>query len=796
MLSLNLLLGLAPVFGGGPAIPDLIADDAAWPGGSATFLIDGTASVPPLVDYLLVDLALLPAPLPLPPYGTLHLAGSTALLTLAGDGSGAFEIPIPDTPGIAGQTLHAQALGLMPAGVSFQYRLSEPTSVPIVPSPPPATRLLAVANLGDGAVGFIGVDSDGPRSRHLGYAQLGGALRAMDAAPLGDRLFTLDTVAGLLHTQSIDVADGDWTASSVTSAGSGASDVLADPSGRFVYVAASGENAIRQYALDASGDPQPMTPASVATGARPTSLACDSSGAWVFALAPEAGLLVAHAADPVSGALTVAAALPVPGAPARIAVSDAGDFVHVADPETGALTTWAFDTSLGSFDPAAVGSVPISPTTVDVALHPNGRLLYLLDAATSTLSWHAVDPGGGTVDPIANGSASTAEGPLRLEFDPRGARLFTLSPFVNELRVHAADPLTGAIELVQRLRQRELPLDLVPLCGASPTSMRSRVCLVAHEVTSELRTYQLDLAAGKLFDAGSSSATTVGATAMSLERRTGDLLTAEGASGAGAFKFNPQNFAISAYGTLSVGSAPSDVAIDRSGRFAWSTEAAANRLRRYDLTVMSPIELGPLDPLVAEGPRALAVTPEGRHLLVVGESNSRLEVLRIGPDGTLESKGSVQTVGAPRDVAAHPSGRFALVSCRNPNRLEVFALGPDGASPTSLGAANVGSQPGQVVTDPTGRWAFVANEGSNSISVFEVDLEDGSLTLVETQGLANSPADLAVEASGQALVVTVPTPNLFQMLSIDPQTGALNGLGLSLAAGTGPGPLVASLDLD
>ncbi len=62
MLSLNLLLGLAPVFGGGPAIPDLIADDAAWPGGSATFLIDGTASVPPLVDYLLVDLALLPAP--------------------------------------------------------------------------------------------------------------------------------------------------------------------------------------------------------------------------------------------------------------------------------------------------------------------------------------------------------------------------------------------------------------------------------------------------------------------------------------------------------------------------------------------------------------------------------------------------------------------------------------------------------------------------------------------------------------------------------------------------------------
>jgi 6-phosphogluconolactonase len=123
---------------------------------------------------------------------------------------------------------------------------------------------------------------------------------------------------------------------------------------------------------------------------------------------------------------------------------------------------------------------------------------------------------------------------------------------------------------------------------------------------------------------------------------------------------------------------------------------------------------------------SVALSRDGRHLLVTNAASDDLSVFSVASDGSIELLDRVHTGATPRSVAEH-DGLVVVLNTGEPG-LASFGLDDKGIEPVVGGEQALeasDADPAQVAFSPDGSMAVVTERGTDSIVTYEV-APDGS----------------------------------------------------------------------
>ncbi|MBI3480149.1 MAG: beta-propeller fold lactonase family protein [Nitrosomonadales bacterium] len=213
--------------------------------------------------------------------------------------------------------------------------------------------------------------------------------------------YTIDATTGALTPMAVPtVAAGTWPTS-----------ITVDVSGKHVYVANSLDSVVSQYTIGAGGALQPMTPATVASGAAagagPVSIALDPAGKYAYAANASSGDVTQFSIDPVTGALTNVATVAAGKNPASIALATdvAGNkYAYVvnsgfacAAPCTaipGSVSQYNVNASTGALTVMTTASVATTGTDpVFIAVDATGTYAYVVNYTGANITQYTIAAG-------------------------------------------------------------------------------------------------------------------------------------------------------------------------------------------------------------------------------------------------------------------------------------------------------------------------------------------------------------------------------------------------------------------
>jgi YVTN family beta-propeller protein len=155
---------------------------------------------------------------------------------------------------------------------------------------------------------------------------------------------------------------------------------------------------------------------------------------------------------------------------------------------------------------------------------------------------------------------------------------------------------------------------------------------------------------------------------------------------------------------------PVDVVLTPDGQWlltANQTSDTVSLVRAGDGTVASEVACG-------KHPSAIALSPDGRRVLVSGTYSGELNVLAI-EDGRLQAAGSVRLGFEPRGIAVSPDGRVAYVALTAANEVAVVDL----ESLKCVANIAVGRWPRYLAITPDGTRLAIGESGDGGISVVD-----------------------------------------------------------------------------
>ena len=151
---------------------------------------------------------------------------------------------------------------------------------------------------------------------------------------------------------------------------------------------------------------------------------------------------------------------------------------------------------------------------------------------------------------------------------------------------------------------------------------------------------------------------------------------------------------------------------------------------------------------------SVALTSDGRHLLVTNAASDDLSVFSVGSDGSIELRERVRTGAAPKSVAER-EGLVVVLNTGEPG-LASFRLDAEGIAPVEGGDQALeasDADPAQVGFSPDGSIVVITERGTDSIVTYAVapDGTFGASREIPSQG--PTPYGFAF-TSGGTLVVT------------------------------------------
>ncbi|MDX2115523.1 MAG: beta-propeller fold lactonase family protein [Planctomycetota bacterium] len=176
-------------------------------------------------------------------------------------------------------------------------------------------------------------------------------------------------------------------------------------------------------------------------------------------------------------------------------------------------------------------------------------------------------------------------------------------------------------------------------------------------------------------------------------------------------------------------------------------------------------------------PQDVAITPDGRHLLVVNSDigttgPEQLSVFEIAANSTLVAKSAGNLVGDnPMGMGMTPQG-YALISSTFSQDVRSFRL--ENHLPVGVGQAPAGLFPTRPVSSVDGRFAYCTSSVSpDDITAYSV-APGGALTRLQGIDIGlNAAFGAAVDPSGSSLYVSTGQGNTIERYSINQSTGVL-----------------------
>lgn len=183
--------------------------------------------------------------------------------------------------------------------------------------------------------------------------------------------------------------------------------------------------------------------------------------------------------------------------------------------------------------------------------------------------------------------------------------------------------------------------------------------------------------------------------------------------------------------------------------------------------------------LAATLPSHMAVSPDGKSLVVASHGGGIYNVLPIAANGSLGRAHSIvketgsgpdeehQRAAHPQHTLFHADGKFLLTSDLGSDSLNVFALENGRLRKVSQTAVNPGSGPSGIAVHPSGLFIFVANKLDGSLSGHRFDIASGELSRpFQSVPLQKNAGALALHPSGRFLYAAADRVSAWQVDSV------------------------------
>jgi 6-phosphogluconolactonase len=551
--------------------------------------------------------------------------------------------------------------------------------------------------------------------------------------------------------------------------------VKVHPAGKFLYASNAYDNSITAYAIDQSSgalSPLPGSPYSTGekgdlapdllhtvdapkeAGGIPYTLEIHPSGKFLYVTNWMGASLSLFRIDLHSGALTPLKGNPMTtgNSPYAVTAHPSGRFVYVTSWDAEAIFGYAVDESSGQLK-----ELPNSPfytpalNPIDLTFNAAGSLAYVTHSGSNAVVLFAVDPASG--DLVLQQEIRTRYEPFDLALlegtavAPYSRFAYVLDVQQAQLRVFKVDAEQGGLTLQTRVDTLGTPTALAVdpqgrfVYLASTGERAAEHADAKKPARGRLAIYRVAPKTGKLQLVR--EAYQLGLTPESLAMDvSGQFLYAIDSSVEGllSFEVNPETGLLfkTPGATPHTGKGPSAIALDPAGRFSFVANAQDNSVsvfthRRMGTAAKYPIELIK-DSKVAVGdnPRALAVDPNGKYLLVANQGDNSLSLFKVHfHKGLLERvEGAPYPTGkTPNAVVVHPAGRWVFVLNRDSGDISRYRLdGLQGKLTALPKRVKAGPQPLSITLDAAGRFAYVRNANEKGLRKFVVDEKSGELT--------------------------------------------------------------------
>ncbi len=650
-------------------------------------------------------------------------------------------------------------------------------------------------------------------------------------------VYAADGGSGTISIYGVNASTGEMSSRGYALAGLSPMQLLVSPDQQFLF-AASNSGSVGAYSLHPkSGWPTPASGSPYAAGSGTVSVALHPAGTFLYAASNGSDNVTAFAIDAASGALTpIGSPVPVGDGPSAAVVSPDGGYLYVVNRIAETVSTLSIDQGSGALTPVG-SSVPTGIAPTSIAVNPDGSALYVGFIGTyfdfqGGLNSYAIEPATGALTAVDTEFADTAEIDSSVAVTPSGKYVLAAYLGLSDLAVYETGP-GGTLTIADPdIFDIGSPADVIVDHSGSHV-------FVSDYAQNEVYSLMLDQETGGLTTVGG-AVDWRGAYGAAVVHGSQPLDT----TSAYALVTNQDDDTVSTYsiasdGTLVPGGTeptadnPVGVAISSEGSLAVVTSETGNVAASYDAdpTTGELVATGS-SASTATQPLVVAIDPSGRFAFTSNFGSNSVSRLSVASDGTLASLGTTALGGSPVGLGMHPTGAYLYVAVRGANGVSVFGVNPSTgalAYTCCATAPATGSDPAWVAVSPSGGRVYVSNFGSNDISVFGVDtlnnglysgtkyatgaepfgiaidpLEqyvfvansaDDTVTTFKINGMANlgatptgglTPMTLATDGSGEHLYVVNQDSNDITVFTIDRATGDLAPLGDRIPTGKRP----------
>ncbi|MDF3821018.1 beta-propeller fold lactonase family protein [Leptospira sp. 96542] len=253
--------------------------------------------------------------------------------------------------------------------------------------------------------------------------------------PFGRYLYTGNFDDDTISQFAVNPANGNLTVNGTASAQYQPRNLAISNDGRFLY-AAKESGGIGHYLIN--GDGTLSFQNSFNVSASSSQVIIDPTGKFLLALAPSGNQLTSFSIDPNTGFLTLLSISPTFDSSGLMAIHPGGKFVYIGsspnitilnlDSQSGLLTISGGQASAGNFNGGTV--------------HPSGKFLYFVNLSTGFIYGFSIDQNSGLITPLT--PISTLLTDIRfLVIEPSGRFAYLANKTTNEIYQFSINQSTG-----------------------------------------------------------------------------------------------------------------------------------------------------------------------------------------------------------------------------------------------------------------------------------------------------------------------------------------------------------------
>ena len=244
----------------------------------------------------------------------------------------------------------------------------------------------------------------------------------------------------------------------------GAEQMVADPLGRFAYVAnlvsnASDKSTISMFTINSdTGVLTPTKPATVATGFFPQTIAIDPRGRFVYTANSDDSSVSMFTIDQTTGVLTATQPSSVStlvtgeplSDPSFLTVDPTGRFLYVTVQlsDGAAVFMYNINQTTGVLTPTSPAMVYTGGIPFQVVVAPNGKFAYVVNNLTGSGGlngvWgYTVNSTTGVLTPTGQIAFPSGNGPTAVVVDPTSKYAYVVNRADNTVSMFTIDQVTG-----------------------------------------------------------------------------------------------------------------------------------------------------------------------------------------------------------------------------------------------------------------------------------------------------------------------------------------------------------------